>query len=125
MAERFQISEAVIGLTLIAFGTSLPELVTSVVAMKNGEGDIGLGNILGSNIFNLLFVLGFTATVRPVTASPLFFQADIPVMLSLTVVLLPIARSQLTISRREGVFLLSSYGAYLLYLITARPSPLG
>lgn len=125
MAERFQISEAVIGLTLVAFGTSLPELVTSVVAMKNGEGDIGLGNILGSNIFNLLFVLGVTAAVRPVTASPLFFRTDIPVMLALTVLLLPMARTQLRISRREGLFLLSSYGAYLLYLIIARPSTLG
>lgn len=125
MAERFQISEAVIGLTLVAFGTSLPELVTSVVAMKNGEGDIGLGNVLGSNIFNLLFVLGLTATVRPVTASPLFFRVDIPIMLALTLVLLPIARSQLRISRREGLFLLFSYGTYLVYLIAARPSPLG
>ncbi|MDX1764753.1 MAG: hypothetical protein R3231_10565, partial [bacterium] len=74
---------------------------------------------------NLLFVLGLTATVRPVAASPLFFRFDIPVMLALTLVLLPIARSQLRISRREGLFLLSSYGAYLLYLIAARPPSLG
>lgn len=117
ISERIGISQAVIGLTVVALGTSLPELVTSVVALRKGEGDIGLGNVLGSNIFNLLFVLGVTATVHPIPSSPRFFRFDIPVMLVFTLILIPTAGSQLRISRREGGFLLTAYAGYILYLV--------
>ncbi|NOY52803.1 MAG: calcium/sodium antiporter [Deltaproteobacteria bacterium] len=116
ISGRMGISQAVIGLTVVALGTSLPELVTSVMALRKGEGDIGLGNVLGSNIFNLLFVLGVTATVHPIPSSPQFFRFDIPVMLAFTVLLIPFAGSRLQISRREGGLLLAAYCGYILYL---------
>jgi cation:H+ antiporter len=116
IAARIGISQAVIGLTVVALGTSLPELVTSVVALKKGEGDIGLGNVVGSNIFNLLFVLGVTASVHPIPSAPRFIRSDIPIMIVFTLILFPIAKNQMKISRREGAFLLSAYGAYLFYL---------
>ncbi len=116
VAEKFGVTQAVIGLTLVALGTSLPELVTSLVAIKKGEGDIGLGNILGSNIFNILFVLGATASIHPIPSSPQFFRIDLPVMIGFTAILLPIAKTQMRISRAEGAFLLLGYGGYLLLL---------
>ncbi len=117
ISGKLGISQALIGLTVVALGTSLPELVTSVVALRKGEGDIGLGNVLGSNIFNLLFVLGVTATVHPIPSSPQFFRFDIPVMFGFTLVLIPIAGSQLRISRREGGFFLTAYVGYILYRV--------
>jgi cation:H+ antiporter len=123
VAEIFDISQAVIGLTVVALGTSLPELVTSVVALRRGEGDIGLGNVLGSNIFNILFVLGVTSTVHPIPSSAQFFRVDIPIMLLFTLVLVPIARNQMKISRGEGAFLLSGYVGYILFLVLTNLNP--
>ncbi len=117
LAERLEISQAVIGLTIVALGTSLPELVTSVVALKKNQGDIGLGNVLGSNVFNLLFILGVTALVRPIPSSAGFFRFDIPVMILFTLILIPIAKNQMRISRFEGGALLFAYGAYLFFLV--------
>ena len=116
IAEHFGLSQAVIGLSVIALGTSLPELVTSVVALKKGKGDIGLGNVLGSNIFNMLFVLGVTAVVRPIPSAAQFFRIDIPIMIVFTLFLIPIAKRQSRITKGEGLFFVFAYIIYIGYL---------
>lgn len=123
MAALFGVSQAVIGLSVVALGTSLPELVTSVVALKKNEADIGLGNVLGSNLFNILFVLGFTSAIHPIPSSLQFFRVDLPIMIVFTIVLIPLARNQMKISRGEGAFLLTAYGGYLLFLYLTRVAP--
>ncbi|MGL4221954.1 MAG: calcium/sodium antiporter [Shewanella sp.] len=116
LAKVFGVSEVIIGLTIVAIGTSMPELVTSVLAALKGQSDIAIGNIVGSNIFNILGILGITAIVYPV--SGLGFQSlDFIVMLALAVVILPFAWTGLRIGRREGATLLIAYLGYLIYLV--------
>jgi cation:H+ antiporter len=118
LARAFGVSELVIGLTLVAAGTSLPELATSVVASLKGQRDIAIGNIVGSNIFNILSVLGVSALVAPdgvpVAAAALRF--DIPVMIAVAVVCLPVFVSGGGIARWEGAVFLAYYAAYVTYL---------
>lgn len=118
MAQRFGISELVIGLTVVAAGTSLPELATSVVASVRGERDIAVGNIVGSNIFNLLTVLGLSAAVSPrgMSVSPGALSFDMPVMLAVALACLPIFFTGGRIDRWEGLLFLGYYGAYVIYL---------
>ena len=108
-------SEALVGLTIVAVGTSLPELVTSTIAAKKGENELALGNVIGSNIFNLLFVLGIAAVVNPLTTGS---QAlvDAFVMLAVTVLLFVFSMHG-KLTRTHGIILLCCYGAYLTYLI--------
>ena len=119
IARSFGVSELVIGLTLVAAGTSLPELATSVVASIRGERDIAVGNVIGSNIFNILAVLGgsslFSADGLTVSASALRF--DIPVMIAVAVICLPVFITGQLIARWEGLLFLSYYVAYTAYLI--------
>lgn len=116
LAKTFGVSEVIIGLTIVAIGTSMPELVTSVIAALKGQSDIAIGNVVGSNLFNILGILGVTAIVHPV--SSLGFQPfDFMVMLALAVVILPFAWTGLRIGRREGSVLLLSYLGYMGYLI--------
>ena len=116
LAKTFGVSEVIIGLTIVAIGTSMPELVTSVIAALKGQSDIAIGNVVGSNLFNILGILGVTAIVHPV--SSLGFQPfDCMVMLALAVVILPFAWTGLRIGRREGSVLLLSYLGYMGYLI--------
>ncbi|AAN53439.1 calcium/sodium antiporter [Shewanella oneidensis MR-1] len=116
LAKVFGVSEIIIGLTIVAIGTSMPELVTSVLAALKGQSDIAIGNIVGSNIFNILGILGVTAIVYPV--SGLGFQSlDFIVMLAFAVVILPFAWTGLRIGRREGATLLIAYLGYLIYLV--------
>ena len=119
IARSFEVSELVIGLTLVAAGTSLPELATSVVASIRGERDIAVGNVIGSNIFNILAVLGgsslFSADGLTVSASALRF--DIPVMIAVAVICLPVFITGQLIARWEGLLFLSYYVAYTAYLI--------
>jgi len=115
VAKMFNVSDAVIGLTLVAFGTSVPELSLSVVAALRKESDIAIGNILGSNIFNILCVLGITTMVSP---NPLVVPADmwtrdLWVMLGASLACLPILMSGGKVSRIEGIVLLGLYGVYL------------
>jgi cation:H+ antiporter len=117
IAEGFGLSQAVIGLTIVAIGTSLPELATSVVAALKGQGDIAVGNVVGSNLFNILGILGITALVRPLAQSGMS-SVDLGVMLVLTVVLLPLMRSGFRVSRAEGGVLVAGYAAYTTYLLT-------
>jgi cation:H+ antiporter len=118
IARSLGISELLIGLTMVAVGTSLPELATVVSAGIRGERDMVIGNIVGSNLFNLMFVLGVAVIVLPqglpVPGSTLAF--DLPVMLAVTAAGLPIFLTGLQISRWEGLLFLSYYGAYILYL---------
>lgn len=119
VAQTLGISDLVIGLTVIAVGTSLPELATSVLASMRGQRDIAVGNVVGSNIFNILAVLGLTSLVAPggipVAASALTF--DLPVMTAVAIACLPIFFTGHVIARWEGAFFLLYYLAYTVYLI--------
>ena len=122
LARAFGLSELVIGLTVIAIGTSLPELATSLIAVLKGERDIAVGNIVGSNLFNLLCVLGLTALVSP-TAVPVASNAlafDFPVMIAVAIACLPIFFNGYRISRWEGALFVSYYLLYTLYLIMSQ-----
>lgn len=118
MARVLGISELVIGLTIVAIGTSLPEIATSIVASIKGERDIAVGNIIGSNIFNILAVLGLAAIVAPdgINVSAAALRFDIPVMIAVAVACLPIFFTGHMIARWEGWLFLAYYGAYIGYL---------
>ncbi len=117
LARLLGVSELVIGLTLIAGGTSLPEVATSVIAALRKERDIAVGNAVGSNLFNLLGVLGLTALMAPqgVAVSQAALVFDLPVMIAVAVATLPIFFTGYCIARWEGALFLAYYGAYLLY----------
>lgn len=115
IAQSFGISERIIGLTLIAIGTSLPELVTSIVAALRGHSDLSVGNIVGSNVFNILAILGIAATITGISVNENMFF-DYYVMIGFSIILIPIMRSGFKISRIEGYGLVAAYFAYLIYL---------
>lgn len=121
LAQYMGVSELIIGLTIVAAGTSLPEVVTSVLAAIRGERDIAVGNVVGSNIFNLLSVLGISALVAPtgLDISASFINFDLPVMIAVAFACLPIFFTGGVISRGEGALLLGYYVVYTLYLILA------
>jgi cation:H+ antiporter len=118
-AQYLGVSELVIGLTIVAAGTSLPEVATSILAAIRGERDIAVGNVVGSNIFNILAVLGLSATVAPtsLTVSPAVLAFDLPVMVAIAVACLPIFFTGNLIARWEGLLFLAYYVAYTAYLI--------
>jgi cation:H+ antiporter len=116
LARGFGVPELIIGLTLVAVGTSLPELATSVIAALKREADIALGNIVGSNVFNILGILGITALARPIVLPYASIAFDLWVMLGASALLFPFLMTGLRLSRREGVILLVLYGAYVMYL---------
>lgn len=117
IARNFGVSEATIALTVVAFGTSLPELATSIVASLRRQGDIIIGNAVGSCIFNILCVVGLTATVSPLTSTPELKDLDLWVMLTLTVMLFPLLWRRRTLGRGEGGLLLAVYASYVCYLV--------
>ncbi|MEZ4415563.1 MAG: calcium/sodium antiporter [Gemmatimonadota bacterium] len=119
IAGAWGVSPLLVGLTIVAGGTSLPELATSVVASLRGQVDIAVGNVLGSNLFNLLFVLGSTAVVGGggVQVPEGVLQFDFPVLLGVALACFPIFLTRLEISRREGVLFVIYYGIYLAYLV--------
>ncbi len=114
VARGMGVAEVVVGMTLVAGGTSLPELATSVVAAAKGEGDISVGNIVGSNIFNILAILGVVGAVSPLRTT--VGMANIGVSLLLALLLLPFMRSGFRLSRPEGAVLVGLYLLYLLWL---------
>jgi cation:H+ antiporter len=116
IARAIGVSERVIGLTLVAFGTSLPELAASLVAGLRREGDIVLGNVVGSNIFNVLCILGITPMVTPLTIDASAVWLDLTAMLVLSLLLWPILASHLKLERWEGFLLLAFYGLYIGWL---------
>jgi cation:H+ antiporter len=119
LARQLGMSELIVGLTIVAMGTSLPEVATSVMAALRGERDIAVGNVVGSNIFNILAVLGVSASIAPSellvpSAMPAF---DLPVMVAVAVACLPIFFTGHLIARWEGALFLAYYVAYTAYLI--------
>lgn len=116
IARDFNVSETVIGLTIVAVGTSLPELVTSVMAALRKHSDIAFGNIVGSNIYNILGILGVTAMVKPVLVPPQIASLDIWVMIGATALLFLTATSRWRIGRVEGGIMLAAYVAYSVWL---------
>ena len=115
IAKQLGISEAVIGLTIVALGTSLPELVTSVVAARKGNSDIALGNIVGSNIFNALLILGTTAIIKPIPV-PFISIIDLFILLGISIYLAITARTGKRLTRLEGASYLLIYAAYMVFL---------
>jgi cation:H+ antiporter len=127
VAEQLGVSEALIGLTLVAVGTSLPEFSISVVAAIRRHADVAVGNVLGSNVFNLLGILGVSALLQPLPVHERILAVDQWVMLAAAVLLLLFLYSGRQLSRIEGGLLLAGYAAYLprasgLHGITPRPS---
>lgn len=120
IAQLFGMSDAVIGLSIVALGTSLPELATSAVASMKGESDISLGNVVGSNIFNLLLILGLTALLYPIGAKDIRI-IDISVMLAVSVLIVPLGLRKNQFGRLEGAFLLLIYVSYMAYLFNQAP----
>lgn len=114
LARQFGISETVIGLTLVAVGTSLPELSISLVAAVQRQTDLAFGNIVGSNIFNILGVLGVTAIAVPIPVPPSILVYDLWVMAATTVLLILFAMTDWKLSRREGLIFLAGYAGYLV-----------
>lgn len=116
IAQELGVSEAVIGLTIVAAGTSLPELATSVVSALKKNPDIAIGNIVGSNLFNILAIAGTSSVVNPIIAKNVNY-VDLLVMLGLSLLLLPLAKSGQKISRTEGWALIVMYLCYLAWLL--------
>jgi cation:H+ antiporter len=117
IAREFGISELVIGLTLVAIGTSLPELATSLAAARQGDRDMAVGNVVGSNIFNVLAVLGAGAAVGELPVDPGVINFDLPVMLAVTFACVPVFWTGCRIARTEGAVLVGYYLLYLSYLM--------
>lgn len=115
VAVRLGVSQAIIGLSMVALGTSLPELMTSVVASFRNENDIAIGNAVGSNVFNVLSVLGFSSVISPISSSGVGY-IDLTVMMLFMIVILPMSKSGFVLKRFEGAILLAGYFAYILYL---------
>ena len=119
IATLLGIPEVIIGLSIVAVGTSLPELAASMVSAWKGEMDISVGNVIGSNIFNVLFVLGICPMVQTLQIEPRVLSIDYPVMLGfcfLLVALLTLVRPRLEINRKKGIFLLACYALFLIGL---------
>ncbi|WP_209329626.1 calcium/sodium antiporter [Lunatimonas salinarum] len=117
IAQTLGVSERVIGITVIAVGTSLPELITSVIAALKKETDIAIGNILGSNMMNILSIIGVTALVRPIPVSLDFIYNDYLWMIAFTVLLFPLMRLRYNLSRIDGGILLGGYLIYIFFLL--------
>jgi cation:H+ antiporter len=116
LARGAGVSETIIGLTVVAAGTSLPELATSLVASHRGKDDIAVTNIIGSNIFNILFILGSTAVIAPLAVPAEIIERDNWWMLGVSLLLLPLMRSGMAISRAEGAVLVAAFLAYMAML---------
>ena len=119
LASGLGVSDTLIGLTIVAVGTSLPELVTAVIAALRRQGDIAFGNVIGSNIYNILGILGATALVHPIPVPAEIAAFDIWVMLAATLMLIVLAFTGWRISRREGMAMLVAYAAYTGWLVAS------
>lgn len=117
IAASFGIDETLIGLTIVAMGTSLPELVTSIVAAFKGETDIAVGNVIGSNLFNLLFVLGISTTIHPIQTT-IFSIYDIVILVAVSLLIFVPLIKKRELTRKWGILLLVIYAIYLAYIIT-------
>ena len=116
LAQRFGVSDAVIGLTLVAFGTSLPELATSVAAALKGQAELSVGNVLGSNIFNLGLVVGTAFAMRPARVPAFVIHQDVVILMAATLLAAIIVLRDGRISRGEGAVMVLAFGAYLAFI---------
>jgi cation:H+ antiporter len=121
LATGFGVPERVIGLTIVAAGTSLPEVVTSLVSVARGRDDVALGNVIGSNLFNILFILGLSSAIAPLSVHPTILSSDNWWMLGATLLLFPMMLSGARVTRLEGAGLLAMYGIYLTRLLRDAP----
>jgi cation:H+ antiporter len=119
MAKALGVSEWLIGLTIVAVGTSVPELAATIAAAYRNESDIALGNIVGSNLFNILFILGITAAVKPMSVSDTAIYREIPVMVAFALLLLVTMFNGMRIKRRGGVLLILCYAGFVTWQVTA------
>ena len=115
VATAAGLSQLAIGLTIVAFGTTMPELATSVVAARRGEGDIAVGNAVGSVFFNTACVLGLASAIRPIAVSQDVYTFQLPVMMALVLILIPFVRTGSRVARWEGAVLLACYIAFVVY----------
>ena len=118
IARALGVSETVIGLTLVAIGTSLPELVTSVVAAFRGQADVAMGNVIGSNTFNILAILGITAVIAPMEVPAQILAFDNWVMLGVSLLLIPFVFLKRDIGKLAGIGLVGGYIAYAVALVS-------
>ena len=116
IAANFGLSETLIGLTVVAFGTSLPELVTSIVASRKGENDLAIGNVIGSNIFNILMILGISTSIHPVALQPSAVY-DCIILMIFSILVLFFCWSKKRLARGEGIFMIILYAIYTVYII--------
>ena len=116
IAANFGLSETLIGLTVVAFGTSLPELVTSIVASRQGENDLAIGNVVGSNIFNILMILGISTSIHPVALQPSAVY-DCIILMVFSILVLFFCWSKKRLARGEGIFMIILYAFYTAYII--------
>ena len=121
IARHFGVSEAVIGLTIVAVGTSLPELATSVIAALRGKSDIAIGNIVGSNIFNILGILGITGIIAPIAIGPVFLSFEIPLMLAIAAGFTAMLAFTNKIGRLAAILALGAYGYYCKSRLSDQP----
>lgn len=118
IAKTYGVSDTVIGLTLVAIGTSLPELATTVMAVLRRQADVALGNVIGSNMFNLLAIIGVAALVGPIPVDPEFLRFDLWVMLAASLGLIPFVYFRQNLTRFWGVILTGLYAGYMVFLLT-------
>ncbi|ETX30919.1 calcium/sodium antiporter [Roseivivax isoporae] len=118
IAQRFGVSDTVIGLTLVAVGTSLPELATTVAAALRRQADVALGNVIGSNMFNLLAIIGVASLIAPMEVDPSFLRFDLWVMLAASLLLIPFVLLRRNLTRVWGVILTALYAAYVAVVLT-------
>jgi cation:H+ antiporter len=111
------VSDTVIGLTLVAIGTSMPELATTVMAALRRQADIALGNVIGSNLFNLLGIIGVASLVGPITVDPEFLRIDLWVMLGASLMLIPFVYLRRDITRLWGILLCAIYAGYMAAIL--------
>lgn len=116
IATGFGMSETLVGLTIVAVGTSLPELVTSIVAAKKGESDIAIGNVVGSNVFNILFVLAASAAITPMNINSQGL-CDLIILMAISILTYIFCITKKSINRVEGIILVLMYAAYMAFAI--------
>lgn len=117
IAVTLGISQRVIGLTILALGTSLPELFTSIIAARKGETDLALGNLLGSNIFNVLSIIGITSIIKPLSVNAEMLHTDFPWMIGITLLILPLMIFRKRLGTPSGIILISAYLLYIFLLL--------
>jgi cation:H+ antiporter len=117
MAQSFGVSEWLIGLTIVAVGTSLPEIAATGAAAWRGEADIALGNVIGSNLFNILLILGTTVVVKPMSVNDAAITREIPVMIGFAILALVVVANGMVVRRWEGALLLLAYAGFVTWQV--------